>query len=163
MSDLMKSLLGAVTTREIDLGECADMYAGVKLPVRVNWPRAWKKQRWALSKELHAIQAEYVELTDNDGDAELAEGQSIAIEALGKRREENAAAWEAWWSGVFVMSIDDTIALKHALPAPHWEWLTQRVIDTMTKYEVEETKKALGSLGPTSGEPEPSPRKSGTA
>jgi hypothetical protein len=160
MSDLIKSLLDAVTTREIDLEECSEMYAGVKLPVRVNWPRAWKKQRWTLSKEHHAIQDEYVKLTSCD--AEPTKEQSSATEALSARREENAAAWDAWWSGVFMMSLDDTIELRHALPAPHWEWLTGRIIDTMTEYEVEETKKALGSRGRSSGEQEQPPLTSGT-
>lgn len=151
MSILTDALSKAVVTREIDLSECSDIYDGIKLPVRVNWPRSWKKQRWELSRELNEIRLE------REGDAEK------DIGALNKRADDNAASWTGWWGAILMMTPEEVDELRDNLPGPHWEWLTARAISTNFEYEVEETKKVHVSRGRTSGEPEPSPRKSGTA
>lgn len=143
MSDIIKALLNAVETREIDLSECAEMYNGAKLPIRVNWPRYHKKRRYELSRELGEIQKAYTASQPDDD-----------IEDLGKRADENAASWIEWWSVSLMMEVDEVATLKDSLPVPHWEWLTNRIVDTVNQYEVDETKKALVSRGRISGERE---------
>ncbi len=151
MSGIIDALLKAVVTREIDLGECGDAYAGIKLPVRVNWPRAWKRRRFELSRELYAIKEEHDERT-----------KGTDIDALNKRADENATAWNEWWSGVLLMTPDEKAELQEAMPDPHWEWLVARIVACASEYEVNETKKVNVSRGRTSEEPEPSPPTSGT-
>lgn len=140
MSDIIKALLDAVEIREIDLNECAEMYNGVKIPIRVNWPRGHKKRRYELSRELGEIQKAHAALQPDDD-----------IEDLGKRADENATSWVEWWAVSLMMEVDEVAILKDSLPDPHWEWLTNRIVDTANQYEVDETKKVLVSRGRISG------------
>lgn len=162
MSDIIQALLSAVVTREIDLAECDEAYAGVKLPVRVNWPRLWKKQRFALSKEHFAIRDALGAYTDEDSDTKQTDESAIAIDKLNKRADENSTAWNEWWSGILLMTPDEIVKLQEALSPPHWDWLGARIIARVTKYEVDETKKVNVSRGRTLEEPEPSRQTSGT-
>jgi hypothetical protein len=153
MSDIIQALLNAVETREIDLGECAEMYAGVKIPIRVNWTRGHKRRYSELAQENDAIQDEYKAASENE---------NSDIASLNRRGEENATSWLEWWAVALLMTLDEVSALKDALPPPHWEWLKNRIVKTIRKYEADETKKVLASLGRSSEEPEPSPPTSGT-
>jgi hypothetical protein len=161
MGDIIQALLKAVEIREIDLSECAEMYAGVKIPVRVNWPRAWKKQRWALSREHFAIRDALKEYTDENGNIIRTDENETNIDALDKRADEVRDNFNAWWSGVLLMTPAEKATLEDALPPPHWEWLTNRIIKTVHDYEADETKKAADLRGRTSEEPEPKPPTSG--
>lgn len=143
MSGIIDALLKAVVTREIDLGECTDAYAGVKLPVRVNWPRAWKKRRFELSREHYAIKDEYGK-RDKDTD----------IGALNKRADENAAAWNEWWAGVLLMTPGEKVGIQEAMLDAHWEWLLARIVERAQEYEADETKKVHASPGRISEERE---------
>jgi hypothetical protein len=153
MSDIIQALLNAVETREIDLSECAEMYAGVKVPVRVNWPRTWKKQRWALSKEHFAIRDALKEHTDENGAIIRTDENSADIDALDKRANEIKDGFHNWWANVLLMTPAEKATLEDALPLPHWEWLTNRIVEAAHDYEVHETKKAADLRGRTSGEP----------
>lgn len=153
MDALLEALAAAIETRTLDLGELSEMYAGVTLPFRVNWTRGQKKARWALARELTDIRKalENGKLTDEE------------TTTLSERAEDNASGWMIWWAEVFRMTPDDAERLRDALPPPHWEWVTARIVAAVFDYEAAETKKAQGGPGSTSEEPDESHQNSTSA
>ncbi len=154
MSKLIKALLGATVTREIDLAECDEVYAGIKLPIRVNWPRVWKKQRVELSLETYKILEEMKPHRDGDGNIKRTNENTAEIDAINRRGDENAAQWTEWWAGVLMMTPDEVATLEETLSQPHWGWLTNRIPKRVTEYEENETKKVRALPGRTSEKPE---------
>ena len=157
MSDLLNALKKAVVKATLDLGELDEMYAGVRLPFRINWTRGQCKERGRLLFELADIIERQRTLLETEQKETLADKMAV-VEADG---ENNAAGWLDWWEGVLLMTPSEVEELQDAMSRPHWQWVANQIVERQAVYEAAEIKKAVGGPSHTDGAKAKSRRKSG--